>query len=141
MLVLIKLREYLYWIKKNKYDSLKYFIDIHRDSVGRSSTTTNIGGKDYAKVLFVVGLEHNNYKDNLKTAEDINYLVNKYYPKLSKGMSYVKKSKNQVIVSVDTEKTHTQKALEELVKCFDIDDFNIDNESLEDIIRGIYEED
>ena len=72
--------------KKNKYDSLKYFIDIHRDSVGRSSTTTNIGGKDYAKVLFVVGLEHNNYKDNLKTAEDINYLVNKYYPKLSKGI-------------------------------------------------------
>ena len=43
--------------------------------------------------------------------------------------------------SVDTEKIHTQKALEELVKNFDIDDFNIDNESLEDIIRGIYEED
>ena len=63
------------------------------------------------------------------------------FPELSKGMSYVKKSKNQVIVSVDTEKIHTQKALEELVKNFDIDDFNIDNESLEDIIRGIYEED
>ena len=63
------------------------------------------------------------------------------FPKLSKGMEYVKKSKNQVIVSVDTEKIHTQKALEELVKIFDIDDFNIDNESLEDIIRGIYEED
>ena len=63
------------------------------------------------------------------------------FPKLSKGMEYVKKSKNQVIVSVDTEKIHTQKALEELVKNFDIDDFNIDNESLEDIIRGIYEED
>ena len=63
------------------------------------------------------------------------------FPKLSKGMEYVKQSKNQVIVSVDTEKIHTQKALEELVKNFDIDDFNIDNESLEDIIRGIYEED
>ena len=63
------------------------------------------------------------------------------FPKLSKGMKYIKKSKNQVIVSVDTEKIHTQKALEELVKNFDIDDFNIDNESLEDIIRGIYEED
>ena len=63
------------------------------------------------------------------------------FPKLSKGMEYVRKSKNQVIVSVDTEKIHTQKALEELVKIFDIDDFNIDNESLEDIIRGIYEED
>lgn len=72
--------------KKNKYSSLKYFIDIHRDSVGRSGTTTNIGGKDYAKILFVVGLEHDNYKDNLKTSEEINSIVDKYYPGLSKGI-------------------------------------------------------
>ncbi len=72
--------------KKNKYSSLKYFIDIHRDSVGKSSTTTKIGEKDYAKILFVVGLEHDNYKDNLHTAETINNLVNKYYPSLSKGI-------------------------------------------------------
>ncbi len=72
--------------KKNKYSSLKYFIDIHRDSVGRSGTTTNIGGKDYAKILFVVGLEHDNYKDNLKTSEEINGIVDKYYPGLSKGI-------------------------------------------------------
>lgn len=72
--------------KKNKYSSLKYFIDIHRDSVGRSGTTTNIGGKDYAKILFVVGLEHDNYKDNLKTSEEINSIVDNYYPGLSKGI-------------------------------------------------------
>lgn len=72
--------------KKNKYSSLKYFIDIHRDSVGREGTTTSIDGKDYAKVLFVIGLEHENYKDNLKTTEEINNLVNKYYPSLSKGI-------------------------------------------------------
>ena len=72
--------------KKNKYSSLKYFIDIHRDSVGRSGTTTNIGGKDYAKILFVVGLEHDNYKDNLKASEEINSIVDKYYPGLSKGI-------------------------------------------------------
>jgi len=72
--------------KMNKYSSLKYFIDIHRDSVGRSSTTTNINGKEYAKILFVVGLEHDNYKANLKTSEEVNNLVNKYYPSLSKGI-------------------------------------------------------
>ena len=72
--------------KKNKYSSLKYFIDIHRDSVGKSSTTTNIGGKEYAKILFVVGLEHDNYMANLKTSEEVNSLVNKYYPSLSKGI-------------------------------------------------------
>ena len=61
------------------------------------------------------------------------------FPELSDGMTYIKKSKNQVIVGVDTEKIHTQTALQELIKDFDIDDVNIDNESLENIIRSIYE--
>lgn len=63
------------------------------------------------------------------------------FPELPKGMNYVKREKNQVIVSVDTEIIHSQKALKELIEHFDIDDVNIDNESLEDIIRSIYEED
>ena len=42
--------------KMNKYDSLKYFIDIHRDSVNRNSTTVTINNKTYAKILFVIGL-------------------------------------------------------------------------------------
>ena len=61
------------------------------------------------------------------------------FPELSKGMEYIKKTNNQIIVKVDTEKIHTQKALQELIKHFDIDDINIDNESLESIIRSIYE--
>ena len=72
--------------KKNKYPSIKYFVDIHRDSVSKESTTTNINGKDYAKILFVVGLEHDNYKSNLEIAERINNISNKYYPGLSKGI-------------------------------------------------------
>ena len=61
------------------------------------------------------------------------------FPSLPKGMEYVEKNKNQVIVSVDTSVMHAQKALSELLNSFDIDDVNIDNESLENIIRGIYE--
>ena len=72
--------------ESNKYNSLKYFIDIHRDSVEKNITTTNINGKNYAKILFVVGLEHNNYKENLSTAEKINTIANKYYPGLSRGI-------------------------------------------------------
>jgi ABC-type uncharacterized transport system ATPase subunit len=41
---------------------------------------------------------------------------------------------------VNTEIIGTQKALQELTKKFNIDDVDIQNESLEDIIRGIYEE-
>ncbi|MDE6292192.1 MAG: ATP-binding cassette domain-containing protein [Bacilli bacterium] len=61
------------------------------------------------------------------------------FPDLLDGMSYIKKGKNQVIVGVDMEKLHIQKALQHLIKKFDIDDINIDNESLESVIRSIYE--
>ena len=56
-------------------------------------------------------------------------------------MKYIKKSKNQIIIEVDTKTIHTQTSLQELIKNFDIDDINIDNESLENIIRSIYEKD
>ena len=49
-------------------------------------TTININGKDYARILFVVGLEHDNYKDNIKISEDLNNLFNKYYKGLSRGI-------------------------------------------------------
>lgn len=63
------------------------------------------------------------------------------FPSLSNGMKYIKKNKNQIVVEVNTEIIHLKKALQELIKNFDIDDINIDNESLEDIIRSIYEKD
>lgn len=63
------------------------------------------------------------------------------FPDLSKGIDYVEKTKDQITVKVNTEIIGTQKALQELTKKFNIDDVNIENESLEDIIRGIYEKD
>lgn len=61
------------------------------------------------------------------------------FPKLQDGMTYIEKDKNKIVVNIDTEKINTQKALQELIKKFDIDDININNESLENIIRSIYE--
>lgn len=61
------------------------------------------------------------------------------FPKLQDGMEYIEKGKNQIIVSIDNNKIHTQKALQALINIFDIDDINITNESLENIIRSIYE--
>ena len=72
--------------KQNTYPSIKYFIDLHRDSVSKNLTTTNISGKDYARILFVVGLEHDNYQKNLDLANNINNLFDKYYPGLSRGV-------------------------------------------------------
>ena len=63
------------------------------------------------------------------------------FPELPNGIDYVEKTKDQIVVKVNTEIIGTQKALQELTKKFNIDDVDIQNESLEDIIRGIYEED
>ena len=62
------------------------------------------------------------------------------FPELSKGVEYIEKTKDKIIVKVDTEVIGAQKVLQELTKKFNIDDVDIYNESLEDIIRGIYEE-
>lgn len=69
-----------------KYPSLKYFIDIHRDSLPHDKTTININNKDYAKVIFLIGLENSNYEENLSFTEKINKKMNELYPGLSKGI-------------------------------------------------------
>lgn len=55
--------EYFARLKEREYPSIRYLFDIHRDSLGRNSTVLEINDKKYAKVLFVVGLEHTT-KDN-----------------------------------------------------------------------------
>ena len=66
--------------------SLEYFIDLHRDSLPHSKTHISIDGKDYAKILFLIGLENPNYEKNLLLTEKINNKLNEYYPGLSKGI-------------------------------------------------------
>ena len=71
---------------KNKYPNIKIFIDLHRDSIGKNLSTTTIGNKECAKVLFVIGKEHNNYAQNLEFTSEINNLIIKNYPQLTKGI-------------------------------------------------------
>ena len=71
--------------KKNN-PTLKYFIDLHRDAGTHAKTTTTINNETYAKVLFVVGLDHDNYTPNLNLANELNTIFNKYYPSLSRGV-------------------------------------------------------
>lgn len=66
--------------------TLKYFIDIHRDSSIYEKTTCNLNNKNYAKLLFVVGLEHENYIDNLLFANNINERIKEIDPCLTRGV-------------------------------------------------------
>lgn len=78
--------------KKNEYNSLEYFLDIHRDSVKRSVTTIEIDGVSYARIMFVLGLENKNYEENKKVMTKINDYLNINYPGLSRGI-YEKQGK------------------------------------------------
>ena len=72
--------------RKKEYQSLKIYIDLHRDSVKRKHTTVEINNSSYARIMILVGLDHNNYKNNLKEAQKINEKINNYYPGLSRGI-------------------------------------------------------
>lgn len=71
---------------KNNNQTLKYFIDVHRDSLGRDKTTVEINNKSYAKIIFLIGLENPKYEENLEFTTKINDKLNELYPNLSKGI-------------------------------------------------------
>lgn len=78
-------RIYLEDIKKT-YPSLKFFIDVHRDSLPKDKTTITINDKAYARIIFLIGLENPNYQQNLTFTDKINNKINELYPGLSKGI-------------------------------------------------------
>ena len=71
--------------KKNN-PTLKYYIDLHRDSLTHDKTTLTVDGKSYAKILFIVGLENTNYQENLDFTNKISDLLNQKVKGLSKGI-------------------------------------------------------
>lgn len=66
--------------------TLNFFVDLHRDSASYERTHIEIEGVCYAKVLFVVGLEHDGYEENLKLAKILNEKIKVKYPGLSRGV-------------------------------------------------------
>ncbi|MCM3567230.1 stage II sporulation protein P [Neobacillus mesonae] len=68
------------------HDQLKFFIDIHRDSLGKQITTKTINGTSYARLYFVVGKENKNYLENLELAKELNGELEKKYPGISRGV-------------------------------------------------------
>ncbi len=77
-------------LAKNKLDLL---IDLHRDAVPKNVSTVKIGNKQYAKIMFVVGMEHAKYKVNYNLATTLNNLIKKKYPTLTRGV-ILKSGKN-----------------------------------------------
>ena len=117
--------------KYEKYPSLKYFIDVHRDSVSKKISTVKINDKSYAKILFIVGLEHDNYRENLAVTSKINEMFNEKYPGLSRGI-YEKKgpgvngiynqdfNKNVIVIEMGGEENNIDEVLNTTLAVSDI---------------------
>lgn len=71
---------------KQKYPSLTYFIDLHRDSISYDKTTLTVNNTTYAKILFIVGMENLNHQANLDFTTRIDQLLNQKQPGITKGI-------------------------------------------------------
>lgn len=73
---------------KNKYPTISYFFDIHRDSINKDKSTVFYNGKNYAKILFVVGTDNQNKDGNKKNANKLNDIIKSKVPNISRGIVY-----------------------------------------------------
>ena len=81
---------------KNKNKSLEYFIELHRDGVKKEYSTVQIQNKSYAKIMFVLGMNHKNSEKNLELVNKLEeYLNNNYAGILRKTSVYDDSSYNQ----------------------------------------------
>lgn len=73
--------------KINETPTLKLIIDLHRDSAPLSKTLMTYKEIPYAKILFVVGAEHENYEQNYNLAQTLNDYLNEEIPGITRGIS------------------------------------------------------
>ena len=96
-------------IKKNleKYPTIKFVFDIHRDALGDSETgikfTSNIGGDVAAQVMTVCGSDTNlpnpNWQNNFVLALKIQQYFNKKYPTLMRPVNLRRERFNMHLTS------------------------------------------
>lgn len=79
------------WLErtKEKYPTIKYYLDLHRDSV---SLTANINNKSYARIMYVLGMNYDGYENNEALMVKLNEYTKEKYPGLSRDILYAKKN-------------------------------------------------
>lgn len=69
-----------------KNGSLRFILDLHRDSSRREKTTLTKDGQSYAKLWFVIGKKNPEFEQNFKYAEELNRRVEEKLPGVSRGI-------------------------------------------------------
>lgn len=70
----------------SKNPSIKYVIDLHRDSIPLNIAKVTIDNKDYAKIMIVLGKGHDGYERNLEMANRINNYLKEFNPLITRGI-------------------------------------------------------
>lgn len=76
-------------IMEKTYESnpqFDFFIDLHRDSSIKNITTAEINNEECARMMFVVGEEHDNYEKNKNLMISINNSLNEISDNYSRGV-------------------------------------------------------
>ena len=71
----------------SKNPSIKYVIDLHRDSIPESIGKITIDNKDYAKIMFVLGKGHAGYERNLEMATRLNNYLKEFNESITRGIN------------------------------------------------------
>ena len=73
---------------KERYPTIKYFIDIHRDGASISTTKASINNKSYAKIMFTIGKDRKNLDANLLRVDKLREYLDSNYSGILRNNFY-----------------------------------------------------
>jgi len=109
------------------YPEAKAVFDIHRDAgfTSKKTTTTMIRGKSAAKIMMVIGCNHDNWKENLEFARLLEAKCKELYPGLLRDQIRIKETgrynqhvnEHAVLLEIGSD-LNTQAEAEYSMECF-----------------------
>ena len=73
------------WLEKLNNKNLDLYIDLHRDSLSYELSNVVLDDKDYAKIMFVVGTNHD-YSNNIKVVNGLIENIESINKSISRGI-------------------------------------------------------
>ena len=73
------------WLEKLNNPNMSLYIDLHRDSINYNLSNITVDGKDYAKIMFVVGTNYD-YQENMNVANALVREIEKINSNISRGV-------------------------------------------------------
>ncbi len=128
-------------LKINKDENVTIFLTSHDvgDIESLCERTIIINNGEIVKDLPTESLTKTFVNEKYITLIPVDKFIN--FPSLPRGISYINKEKNKIIVSINLSEISTQSSLKELLNIFELEDIDVYSADLETVIRKMYERD